>query len=130
MFAPPPKLINITIYSLNADVMFDFYEELGMLFSDHRNRERSRGKYIYNDLAFEIIKVDNKEKQTRNLKLKFFIDEIKGYLEYLEKYDSEIIKAFWETENSEHIIISDPDGNHVELESKKTSLINMNNNYE
>ena len=42
-------------------------------------------------------------------------------LEILDKYNCEINEPLWETEESEHIIISDPDGNYLELESKKNN---------
>ena len=99
--------------------MFDFYEEFGMSFSEYRDGKRHRKEYKNGNLSFKIIQTEDESKQTKNLKLKFYIDEIKGYLEYLDKYDCEIIKPFWETEKSEHIIISDPDKNHIELETKK-----------
>ena len=121
MFAPPPELISITIYSKNASTMFDFYEEFGMSFSDYKDGERHREEYKNGNLSFKIIAIEDESKQTKNLKLKFFIDEIKGYLEYLDKYNCEIIEPLWVTEESEHIIISDPDGNFLELESKKNN---------
>ncbi|MFD2907397.1 VOC family protein [Flavobacterium ardleyense] len=119
MFAPPPELISITIYSKNASTMLDFYEEFGMSFSEYNDDGQIRKKYKNGNFSFEIIPIDDEAKQTKNLKLKFRIDEIKGYLEYLEKYKCEIITPLWETKESEHIVISDPDKNHVELETRK-----------
>ncbi len=121
MFAPPPELISITIYSKNASIMFDLYEEFLMSFSDYKDGERRREVCNNGNLSFKIIAIEDESQQTKNLKLKFFIDEIKGYLEYLDKYNCEIIEPLWETEESEHIIISDPDGNYLELESKKNN---------
>ena len=122
MFATPPELISITIYSKNSSTMFDFYEEFGMSFSDYKDGERDRKVYKSGNLSFKIIAIEEESQQTKNLKLKFIIDEIKGYLQHLDKYNCEIIEPLWETEESEHIIISDPDGNYLELESKKSNL--------
>ncbi len=119
MFAPPPELVSITIYSKNATTMFNFYEEFGMSFSDYKDGEGRKEEFKNGNLSFKIIATEDEKKQTKNLRLKFFIDEINGYLEYLDKYNCEIIEPFWETEESEHIVISDPDGNYLELESKK-----------
>ena len=118
MFSPPPELITITIHSTNANIMVDFYEELGMLLAKHKDNKNLEKSYVFNNLSIEIIPVQSDAEQTSNLRLKFYIDEITGYLECLEKYGCRIIEPLWETELTQHIVISDPNINLIELETK------------
>ena len=116
MFSPPPKLNITAICSNNCDKLINFYSDIGMLFnSELKDNGKKYYSYIYNDLRFEIHEVDTLEEVTRNLKLRFLIDEIEGYLVDFAKHNIKIIKEPWATKTHQHILLNDPDGNLIEL---------------
>ena len=120
MFAPPPKTTRIIINSMNCEKLSKFYSDLGMLFFENKNVDgRKHYTYIYNDFYFEIREVINEYEITRNIELRFFIDEIEGYLEDIRKFGLEIIKDLWITENHQHILLKDPNDNIIELMTLK-----------
>lgn len=120
MFAPPPKTIRIIINSINSENLINFYSDLGMLFNE-KNLENGRKcyTYIYDDFYFEIREVTNEMKTTKNLELRFLIDEIEGYLEGIKEKGINIVKNLWTTENHQHIILKDPNDNIIELMTMK-----------
>lgn len=120
MFAPPPKTIRIVINSINSKDLANFYSDLGMLFNEKSLENGNKCyTYIYDDFYFEIREVLNENEITKNLELRFFIDEIEGYIEVIEKFGLEIIKNPWTTENYQHILLKDPNDNIIELVTKK-----------
>lgn len=120
MFAPPPMMNKLTINSMNCEKLIDFYCELGILFNTEIKAENEKSyTYINDDFIFEIKEVDNINEVTKNVKIRFLIDEIDGYIEGLKEMGIRIIKESWRTESYQHIQLNDPDGNLIELMTKK-----------
>ena len=120
MYAPPPEANCIKIYSYHCKNQIDFYDKLGMLFTKTTTEDgRMCHTYIYDDFHFVIQEVSSELEASRNLELRFFIDEIEGYLPGLREMGIEIIKPLWATETHQHIILKDPNGHLVELMTQK-----------
>lgn len=111
MFAPPPKMNKISLYSKDSKNLKNFYSEFGMLFNKRdyitNDKQVICYQYVNDNFIFEIIQSN---KSTNNVSLCFLIDEIDGYLENID-----ILKNKWVTETHSHIIVKDPDGNSIEL---------------
>ena len=77
MYAPPPEANCIKIYSYHCKNQIDFYDKLGMLFTKTTTEDgRMCHTYIYDDFHFVIQEVSSELEASRNLELRFFIDEI------------------------------------------------------
>jgi len=120
MFAPPPKANRIILNSVNFKVQVEFYEELGMLFNEAILKNGLKTfTYIYDDFHFEIHEVKLEDNASKNVELRFLIDEIEGYLEGIRQLNIQIIKNVWNSKNHQHILLKDIDGNLIELMTKK-----------
>ncbi len=120
MFAPPPKMNKVTINSMNCEKLIEFYSDLGMLFNTEiKDGDRKHYAYIYDYLTFEIREVNSENEITKNITLRFLIDEIDGYVEGLKEMGIKIVKDSWTTETHQHIYLNDPDGNLIELMTEK-----------
>jgi len=121
MFAEPPKANRISIKSANCKKLVEFYSHFGMLFNVESAADNcGRYTYINDDFQFVILEVKNPNEATTNCSIRFLIDEIDGYLD--EPYDLEIriAKKSWMTDSHQHIKVLDPDGNLIELVTKKS----------
>ena len=116
MFAAPPKINRVTLNSMNCEKLTEFYSDLGMLFNTEiKDENRKHYTYVYDDLIFEIREVNNENEATKNIIIRFLIDEIDGYIEELQEMGIKIVKESWTTETHKHIFLNDPDGNLIEL---------------
>ena len=100
--------------------LVEFYSELGMLFNESILENGLKAfTYIYDDFQFEIHEVKLESDTSKNLELRFLIDEIEGYLEDFKRLNIQIIKNLWYSKNHQHILLKDIDGNLIELMTKK-----------
>lgn len=119
MFAPPPKTNRTIFNSVNYQAQVEFYEELGMLFNKTILKNGLKTfTYIYDDFHFEIHEVKLGDSVTKNVELRFFVDEIEGYIEGIRRLKIQIIKNLWNSGTHQHILLKDKDGNLIELMTK------------
>lgn len=120
MFAPPPKMTRIILNSKKCKAQIEFYEKIGMLFhKEIFENGLKKFTYIYDDFQFEIREVRDDNEVSKNLELRFLIDDIEVYLEGVRQIGIQIIKDIWITENHKHIQLKDLDNNKIELMTKK-----------
>ena len=120
MFAPPPKLVRLVLYSMDCEKLVEFYFCLGMLFYEKADESDSKSfTYIHGGCHFEIHEVLNESEASRNMSFCLLIDEIDGYLDDIRKLGGKVIKDSWFTETHQHIQLEDPDGNLLELMTEK-----------
>lgn len=116
MFAPPPEINVISIFSNRCQELVEFYFDIGMLFFPYVNDNGQKCYSYKNDqLIFEIIEVEKLSDATKNIKIRFHIDDVKGYIEDIKIRGFKIIKDFSETDLSANLIFKDFADNSIEL---------------
>ena len=119
IFAPPPQVFGITLAVEDIKKSLNFYIDFGISFNEDNQLNYTR--YIYdNDGFLFILKQANSPREvTINVTLKFFIDEIDGYVSDIEEAGLVIIKSPWDSSEGRHLTFENFEGNTVELTCKK-----------
>ena len=119
MFAPPPQVSSISLAVENLQNSLDFYLDLGIVFDKEIQSDYTRCTYNNNGFLFIIHQAKSPREVTTNLSLKFFIDDIDGYLPDIENAGLVILKNPWDSSEGRHMIYQDFENNIVELICKK-----------
>lgn len=117
MFAPPPKMTMVIVYSTHPELLVAFYEGSGMLFNKEIDEHSKLAyyDYLYVPFTFRIAEVRTPEECSRNLSIRFLIDEIEGYVPNIINAKGSVHGSIWVEDGCKHLMIKDPDGNSVDL---------------
>lgn len=117
MFAPPPQMTMVTVYSSRPALLAAFYEELGMLFNKEVDAlsKLVYYDYIYVPFTFRIAEARGADECSRNVSLRFLIDEIEGYIPDIINAKGTVEGEIWVKDGYQHLMVKDPDGNSIEL---------------